>query len=149
MKTINTTMPKKEDIVQDWHFIDVSGKILGRVASDIATLLIGKNKAGYMPHINVGDKVVVTNSSKIAVSGNKLEGKVYKRVSQYPGSVKEERLSSLLERRPNEVIRRAVKRMLPQNKLIKERINNLYIYADATHPHTAQINNSAATKDTK
>lgn len=138
MKTIKTTMPKKEDIVPNWHFIDVNGKILGRVASDIATLLMGKHKAEYMSHINVGDKVVVTNASKVAVTGNKMEDKVYKRVSQYPGSVKEENLSSLLDRRPDEVIRRAVKRMLPKNKLVKERINNLYIYAGESHPHTAQ-----------
>ncbi|HXK52426.1 50S ribosomal protein L13 [Candidatus Nomurabacteria bacterium] len=138
MKILKTTTPKITYIQQEWHFIDVRGRILGDAAQEIAKLLIGKNKAIYTPNINVGDKVVVLNSKKVAVTGRKLDDKTYYRHTGYPGGIRNENLRSLLDRRPNEVIRRAVKNMLPKNKLQKIRMANLYIYEGDQHPHEAQ-----------
>ncbi len=140
MKQTKTTTTKKENITRAWHFIDVENKVLGRVASDIAVILMGKDKANYSPTMNSGGKVVVTNAAKIAVTGNKLTGKIYYKPSGdgYPGATKEESLAKLLARRPEEVVRRAVKGMLPKNKLIQERMKNLYVYAGKEHPHSGQ-----------
>lgn len=140
MKKNKTTVTKKEDIRREWHLVDVEGKILGSVASDIARLLLGKNKANYTPNLNMGDKVVVTNASKIEVTGKKLKNKIYRHSTGYPGALREESLEHLLERKPTEVLRRAVWGMLPKNKLRKERIRNLYIYKEEEHPHKAQLN---------
>ncbi len=133
-----TTFDKTYNTTVNWHLIDADGKILGKVATDAAKILIGKNKAEFSTHQNAGDKVVVTNAKKIAVTGNKLDGKVYIRHTNHPGGIKEETLRNLLERRPEEVIRKAIKGMLPKNKLMQERLNNLYIYAEADHPHQGQ-----------
>lgn len=141
IKGIKSTTTRKEDIKRDWHLIDASGMVLGRVATDIAGLLIGKHKASYTPNLNVGDKVVVTNVSKIAVTGNKKSSKVYYRHSGYPGSVKSEALGTLLDRNPSEALRRAVKGMLPKNKLTKARMKNLHIYTGSDHPHSANFKN--------
>lgn len=134
-----TFVPKKEDVKQKWHLIDADSKVLGRVASEISTLLTGKNKPAYTPHINTGDKVVVINADKITVTGNKMKNKIYKRTTGYPGGVKQESLDKLLKREPTEVIKKAVYGMLPKNKLRGERIKNLYIYQGSEHPHKAQL----------
>lgn len=134
-----TYTPKPEEINQNWHLIDAEGKVLGKLASEIAPILMGKNKPTYTPHINVGDKVVVINGTKFAVTGKKLTDKVYHRDTGYPGSVKSETLEKLLARKPTEAVRRAVRGMLPKNKLLKERMKNLYIYEGSEHPHQAQI----------
>jgi len=134
-----TFIPNHKDIKHDWRLIDAENKILGRVASDISTLLLGKNKPTYTPNMNVGDKVVVINAEKVAVSGNKMKNKVYYRVTGYPGGIKSETLEKLLSRRPTEAVRRAVHGMLPKNKLRKERMNNLFIYKGPEHPHQAQL----------
>ena len=145
-KKNNTYQTKKEDVKRDWMQIDASGKILGKVATEIADLLIGKHKPTYTPHVNVGDKVVVTNAEKIAVTGRKLDQKTYYRHTGYPGGIRSETLSQLLERRPDEVVRKAVKGMLPKNKLLKQRMKNLYIYAGAEHPHAANVKTSEGNK---
>ena len=134
-----TFVPKHNKIERDWHLIDVEGKVLGRVATDISKLLIGKHKATYTPNINVGDNVVVINAEKIAVTGKKLKNKKYHRYTGYPGGIKTETLEHLLERKPTEVIRKAVFGMLPKNKLRKKRIANLHIYKGPEHPHQGQI----------
>lgn len=134
-----TYTPSKNDIERGWHLIDAQSKVLGKVASDVSKLLIGKHKATYTPNINVGDKVVVINAEKVAVTGKKLTDKSYKRYTGYPGGIKSESLGNLLQRRPEEVIRRAVKGMLPTNKLRKERLLNLYIYKGEEHPHHGQV----------
>ena len=139
-----TYSAKSDEIQPDWHLVDAGNKILGRVASDIAVLLTGKEKVSYTPHINVGDKVVVINAEKVAVTGNKQKNKVYHRVTGYPGGVRSETLEKLLSRKPAEVIRKAVYGMLPKNKLRKDRMGNLYVYKGSEHPHQAQINKKDA-----
>jgi len=134
-----TFIPSQKDIVHGWHLLDADNKVLGKIASDIASILIGKNKPAYTPNINVGDNVVVINAEKISVSGNKMKKKIYYRVTGYPGGVKSETLEKLLVRRPTEAVRRAVRGMLPSNKLRKERMNNLYIYKGPEHPHQGQL----------
>lgn len=135
---IQTTFtPQKETLKQHWYFIDLEGKILGRVAVEIAKHLMGKDKAIYTRNINVGDKVVVTNAEKVRVTGKKLTDKIYYHHTGFPKGLREEKLESMLERKPQEVILKAVKNMLPNNKLRKERLSNLYIYKGTEHPHVA------------
>lgn len=134
-----TFTPKPEDIKQDWHLIDASGRVLGNVASEIAPLLIGKHKPSYATHVNMGDKVVVINASQFTVTGKKLKEKMYHRVTGYPGKVKSESLDKLLKRKPTEALKKAVRGMLPKNKLLKERMLNLYVYEGSEHPHKGQM----------
>lgn len=129
--------PKKIEI--KWHVIDANNQVLGRVASKVAKLLIGKNKVEYTPNHSIADKVVVINSSKIKVTGNKSTSKVYYRHSNYPGGLKSETFEKRIVRRPNDVIRDAVKGMLPINRLRDVRITNLYVYEGDTHPHAGQV----------
>ncbi|OGC50445.1 50S ribosomal protein L13 [candidate division WWE3 bacterium RIFCSPHIGHO2_01_FULL_40_23] len=132
---------RRKDIKEDWHLIDASDQVLGRVATRAATLLLGKDKPNFSANINVGGKVVVVNAEKVAVTGKKLISKKYYRHSGYPGGFKEETLQSLLERKPEEVIKKAVWGMLPVNKLRRKRILNLYVYKGLEHPHKAQLGN--------
>jgi len=134
-----TYTPEAGEIVPDWHLVDAEGKILGKVAVEISALLIGKHKPNYTPNLNTGDKVVVINAEKFTVTRDKMKKKIYHRVTGYPGGIKSENLEKLLLRRPTEAVKRAVKGMLPKNKLQKERLNNLYVYKGTEHPHTAQI----------
>jgi len=134
-----TYTPSQKELKPTWHLIDADNKVLGRIAADISSILIGKNKPTYTPNINVGDKVVVINAEKVAVTGTKLKNKIYHRVTGYPGGVRSESLEKLLNRRPTEVIKKAVFGMLPKNKLRQERMNNLYIYTGPEHPHQAQV----------
>ena len=137
---MKTTVPnKKMNIEPQWHLIDARGKVLGKLSSEIAKLLIGKNKAIYTPNINVGDKVVVINAAEVEVSGNKLEQKIYHRYTGYPGGIRSETLGKLMKRRPTEALKRSVKGMLPTNKLRNQRMKNLYVYAGTEHPHMGQI----------
>jgi large subunit ribosomal protein L13 len=131
-----TTVVKSKDI--NWQFVDATDKILGRLTTDIAKTLMGKDNANFSYRANTGSKVVVTNASKIKVTGKKLDGKKYYKHTGFPGGIREEKLGDLLARKPEEVIRKAVKGMLPKNKLQKERLNNLYIYSGPNHPHEAQ-----------
>lgn len=132
-----TYTPQKEILKQQWHFIDLEGKVLGRVAVEIAKYLMGKNKPTFTRNINVGDKVVVTNVEKIKVTGKKLKDKLYIWHTGYPKGLRQVNLESMLEKHPEKVIEEAVKDMLPNNKLRKERMSNLYIYKGSEHPHKA------------
>jgi large subunit ribosomal protein L13 len=135
---MKTYTAKKEEVVRRWYVVDADGKILGRLATQIADTLRGKNKPQYTPHVDTGDFVVVVNAEKIAVTGNKLDQKRYYRHSGYPGGLRSRTLREQLDRRPTEVLRTAVKGMLPKNKLARQQINKLKIYAGPEHPHTAQ-----------
>ncbi len=129
---------KLGEIERAWRVVDADGATLGRLATQIASTLRGKHKATFAPHLDTGDAVVVVNAAKIKVTGNKLHDKTYVRHSGYPGGLRSETLERLLERRPEEVIRRAVRGMLPQNRLGEQMARKLYIYAGPEHPHQAQ-----------
>lgn len=129
---------KLGEIERAWRVVDADGATLGRLATQIASVLRGKHKVTFAPHLDTGDAVVVVNAAKIKVTGKKLQDKAYVRHSGYPGGLKSETLERLLERRPEEVIRRAVRGMLPQNRLGEKMARKLYIYAGPEHPHQAQ-----------
>ncbi|WIG60956.1 MAG: LSU ribosomal protein L13p (L13Ae) [Ktedonobacterales bacterium] len=133
-----TYSAKRDDLEPRWYIIDAEDQILGRVATEIATILRGKHKPTFTPHLNCGDFVVVINASKIAVTRNRLDDKMYYRHSQYPGGLKQETLRQLLARRPERVIELAVKGMLPQNRLADRMLHRLKVYGGPIHPHTAQ-----------
>ena len=135
---MKTYVAKPSDRQRDWYVVDASGKTLGRLATQIADRLRGKGKPQYTPHIDTGDFVVVVNAEKIAVTGNKLDAKLYYRHSGYPGGLRVRPLREQLERRPTEVLRKAVKGMLPRNRLAREQLTKLKIYAGPEHPHEAQ-----------
>ena len=126
------------DIERAWLVVDATDLPLGRLASEIATLLRGKHKPTYAPHIDGGDFVVVVNAEKVAVTFDKSQTKIYYRHSGYPGGIKAETFESLLERRPEAVIERAVRGMLPKNKLGRQMARKLKVYAGPDHPHAAQ-----------
>jgi large subunit ribosomal protein L13 len=129
---------KTADIKREWRVVDADGATLGRLATRIAVMLRGKHRATFSTHIDTGDPVIVLNASKIKVTGRKLQAKQYVRHSGYPGGMRTESLERLLARRPEEVIRRAVRGMLPQNRLGEQMIRKLHVYAGAEHPHAAQ-----------
>ncbi len=133
-----TYVTKAGDIEQEWILLDASGQRLGRLATRIATLLRGKHKPLYAPNLDTGDFVVVVNSGRIAVTGNRLDDKLYRRHTGYPGGLKEITLGRMLEKHPERVIWFAVKGMLPKNKLGRQMLKKLKIYAGAEHPHAAQ-----------
>jgi large subunit ribosomal protein L13 len=135
MKTYVATPADRE---RNWLLVDAAGKTLGRLATQIADALRGKRKPIYTPHIDTGDFVVVINAEKIAVTGNKLEAKRYYRHSGYPGALRSRTLQEMLDRRPEEVLRLAVKGMLPRNRLARKQLTKLKIYAGPEHPHAAQ-----------
>jgi large subunit ribosomal protein L13 len=136
MKTFNA---KKEEVQRDWVLIDAADQVLGRVAVEIATILRGKNKAIFTPHVDTGDFVVVVNAEKVRLTGNKLTGKIYYRHTQYPGHLKATTARDLLAKKPTEVLRHAVRGMLPKNHLGRELLKKLKIYAGPSHPHAAQL----------
>ncbi|MCX6370440.1 MAG: 50S ribosomal protein L13 [Solirubrobacterales bacterium] len=133
-----TYVAKATDRDRQWLLIDANGLTLGRLATQIADLLRGKLKPEYTPHVDTGDFVVVINAEKISVSGNKLKEKMYRRHTGYPGGLRERTLEEMLERRPEEVIRQAVRGMLPRNRLARQQITKLKVYAGTDHPHVAQ-----------
>lgn len=133
-----TDMQRKEDVNREFVHYDAEGKILGRLAAEIAKKLMGKEKVSYTPHIDGGDFVVVTNIEKIAVTGKKLTDKIYYSHSGFPGGLKERRLEEILAKNPKEALMLAVKRMLPKNKLGREQLTRLRIFVGAEHAHTAQ-----------
>jgi large subunit ribosomal protein L13 len=135
MKTYNA---KPGDVERRWYIVDAEGKTLGRLATRIADVLRGKGKPQYTPHVDTGDFVVVVNADKIHVTGNKLDDKLVYRHSGYPGGLKVRPLREELERRPTEVLRKAVKGMLPRNRLARKQLLKLKIYAGPEHPHEAQ-----------
>jgi large subunit ribosomal protein L13 len=135
---MKTYSAKPREIEQAWRLVDADGRTLGRLATEIADVLRGKHKPVYTPHVDTGDFVVVVNAEKVRVTGKKLEQKIYYRHSGYPGGLRERTLAEQLERRPEEVIRRAVRGMLPKNKLAAAQLRKLKIYAGPEHPHAAQ-----------
>jgi large subunit ribosomal protein L13 len=135
MKTYVATPADRQ---RDWYLIDAEGKTLGRLATQIADALRGKRKPEYTPNCDTGDFVIVVNAARIKVTGNKLNDKVYHRHSGYPGGLRSRTLGEMLERRPEEVIRKAVKGMLPRNRLARRQLVKLKVYAGAEHPHEAQ-----------
>ena len=135
MKTFVATPANRQ---RDWYIVDAEGKTLGRLATQIATILRGKNKPDFTPHIDTGDFVVVINAEKVHVTGNKREQKTYWRHSGYPGGIRSRTLNEMLERQPEEVLRKAVKGMLPRNKLGRAQLLKLKVYTGPEHPHAAQ-----------
>jgi large subunit ribosomal protein L13 len=135
MKTYVATPETRQ---RDWYVVDAEGKNLGRLATRIADTLRGKLKPDYTPHVDTGDFVVVVNAEKVAVTGRKLEQKTYYRHTGYPGGVRSRTLGEMLDRRPEEVIRKAVKGMLPRNRLARAQLTKLKVYAGPDHPHQAQ-----------
>jgi large subunit ribosomal protein L13 len=135
MKTFVATPANRE---RNWVVVDAAGKTLGRLSTQIADVLRGKRKAEYTPHCDVGDFVVVINAERVAVTGNKLEQKKYYRHSGYPGGLRQRTLAEMLDRKPEEVIRLAVKGMLPRNRLARQQLRKLKVYAGPDHPHAAQ-----------
>ena len=135
MKTWNA---KPGAVERRWYVVDADGQTLGRLATQIADTLRGKRKPEFTPHVDTGDFVVVVNAEKIAVTGQKLDQKMYHSHSGYPGGLRSRTLRTQLERRPTEVLRKAVKGMLPRNRLARQQINKLKIYAGPAHPHEAQ-----------
>ena len=135
MKTYVATPLNRQ---RDWYVVDAEGKTLGRLATQIADVLRGKRKPEYTPHCDTGDFVVVVNAEKITVTGRKLEQKTYYRHSGYPGGLRSRTLGEMLDRRPDDVIRKAVKGMLPRNRLARAQLTKLKVYAGPDHPHKAQ-----------
>ena len=129
---------KKEDMQRSWYLVDADGKVLGRLASKIAMILMGKNKPIYTAHVDTGDHVVVINAEKILLTGNKLNDKVYYSHSNYPGGLKEINAKKLLDKKPEMVLEKAVQRMLPKNKLGRAMAKKLKVYSGTTHPHQSQ-----------
>ncbi len=134
-----TTKHANEATVQrNWYVVDGTNQTVGRMCAKIASVLRGKNKAYYTPHVDCGDYVIVTNCDKVRFTGKKLEDKMYINYSGYPGGKKEEAAGDLLKRRPDVIIERAVKGMLPKNRLGRKMYKKLFVYAGTEHPHSAQ-----------
>ncbi len=135
---MKTYVPKKDEVERKWWLIDADGKILGRLATQVANLLRGKGKPQYVDFLDIGDFVVIINCEKIKVTGKKLEQKFYYSHSGYPGGIRERSLEELLERKPEDVIKKAVWGMIPKNKLNRAIHKKLKVYAGPHHPHEAQ-----------
>jgi large subunit ribosomal protein L13 len=136
MKTYST---KASDVKREWHVVDASGKTLGRLASQVAKLLMGKHKPIYVPYLDTGDYVVVVNAARVSVTGKKAEQKIYYRHSGYPGGLKSYTFEELSARHPTRVIELAVKGMLPKNRLGRAMFKKLKVYVGGDHPHHAQV----------
>lgn len=136
---MSTNILSAKDLKRQWHLIDAKGKILGRLASEVATILQGKNKSNYVPYLDNGDYVVITHAKEVKVTGKKATSKRYYRHSGYPGGFREETFDKLIERKPIEVIRHAVLGMLPKNKLAKKMITKLYVFPGAEHPFAKKL----------
>ncbi|MHB8437769.1 MAG: 50S ribosomal protein L13 [Acidimicrobiales bacterium] len=135
---MRTFSPKPDDITRQWHVIDAEGVVLGRLATTVATLLRGKHKPIFAPHADTGDHVVVVNAAKIVLTAGKAEKKIAYRHSGYPGGLRATKYTHLIESDPEDVVRRAVRGMLPRTRLGRAQLNKLKIYAGAEHPHEAQ-----------
>jgi len=135
MKTYQAT---KEELDRKWYLVNAEGKVLGRLSTELAKILKGKNKPIYTPHLDTGDFVIVVNAGKVTLTGKKLKDKIYYHHTGYPGGIKQMNAEKLLARKPTEMIRIAVKGMLPKNSLGRQMIRKLKIYAGPNHPHEAQ-----------
>jgi large subunit ribosomal protein L13 len=135
---MKTQVAKKEEVTREWYLVDAENLVLGRMATRIADILRGKNKPIFTPSVDTGDFVIVVNADKIALTGKKLSDKVYYSHSGYPGGIKSISAGELQEKKPGEIIKIAVKGMLPKNKLARHMLNKLKIYSGPNHPHEAQ-----------
>ena len=135
---MKTFMQKKENIERNWYVIDAEGKTLGRVATKAAHVLRGKHKVTYTPYVDCGDYVIIVNADKVVLTGNKLEDKKYYNHSGFPGGLRERNAKEMIEKYPEEMVERAVKGMLPHNRLGRAMGKKLFVYEGETHPHTAQ-----------
>jgi len=135
---MKTYMPKKEDIEKKWWLIDAEGKTLGRLATEVAVLLRGKKKTEYVDYLDMGDFVIVINAEKVKLTGRKIDQKKYYSHSGYPGGLKEKTLKEMLETNPEDVVRKAVRGMIPKNKLGRAVFKKLKVYRGTNHPHEAQ-----------
>lgn len=135
---MSTYMAKPDEVEREWYVVDIAGETLGRIASKIATLLRGKHKPEFTPHVDTGDYVIVINADKVELSGNKWQDKKYYHHSQYPGGLREMTYEELLQKKPTLIIKEAVKGMLPHNKLGEKILRKLKIYTGEEHPHQAQ-----------
>ena len=137
-RSYNTASARNEDVKRDWYVVDATGQTAGRLFTRIASVLRGKHKPSFTPHIDTGDNVIVINAEKIRFTGNKVQQKEYQRYSGYPGGRKTETVASMLNRKPEYVIEHGVKGMLPKNKLGRAMYKKLFVYAGDKHPHAAQ-----------
>lgn len=135
---MSTFMAKKEEVSREWYVIDATGNPLGRLASQVATLLRGKHKATYTPHVDTGDYVIIVNAEKVALTGKKLEQKMYYRHSGYPGGLRAMNYKRFMATAPEKAIQKAVWGMLPHNVLGRQMLKKLKVYKGAAHPHQAQ-----------
>lgn len=135
---MRTFSPRPSDITRSWHVVDADGMVLGRLATEVATILRGKHKPIYAPHMDTGDHVIVVNASGVVLTASKADQKMAYRHSGYPGGLKSERYRDLLDQRPEEVVRRAVRGMLPRTRLGRQQLAKLKVYAGPDHPHQAQ-----------
>ena len=134
----NTYMQKKEEISRNWYVIDATDMTLGRLATKAATILRGKHKPTFTPHVDCGDFVIVVNASKVNLTGNKMDAKIYRNHSGYPGGLRERTAREMKENYPEEMIERAIKGMLPKGRLGRQMYRKLFVYAGNEHPHQAQ-----------
>ena len=144
--TQKTFSPKGKEITRDWHVIDASGVPLGRLASQVAQLLRGKHKPTWAPHLDTGDHVIVLNAGQVALTGAKLDQKMYYRHSGYPGGFRATPVRVELEKRPERVVERAVRGMIPHTALGKQQLRKLHVYAGSEHPHHGQVVHSNASQ---
>lgn len=133
-----TYFAKSSDVTPKWRHVDARGKVLGRLATEVATVLMGKHRPDYTPHVDCGDYVVITNASEVALTGNKVNEKRRMNFSGYPGGLRVESYATMLKRRPEWIIENAVRRMLPKNRLGRQMLSKLKVYAGPAHPHQAQ-----------
>jgi len=135
---MKTYQAKKEEVDHHWYLVDAEGTVLGRLAAGVAKVLRGKHKPTYTPHVDTGDFIVVVNARKVSLTGRKLKNKTYYRYTGYPGGIKEMSAEKLLAKKPTEMLRMAVKGMLPKNSLGRQMLRKLKVYAGPNHPHKAQ-----------
>ncbi|OHB92164.1 MAG: 50S ribosomal protein L13 [Planctomycetes bacterium RIFCSPHIGHO2_12_39_6] len=136
---MNTFMAKKNNIKRDWYIVDAQDKILGRMLTTVSRVLQGKHKPEYTPHVDVGDFVIITNATKVKLTGKKMKEKIHYYVTHYQGGLRKRMVGKTLETAPEKVFRRSVKRMLPRTRLGKDMLKKLKIYAGSDHPHQAQL----------
>ncbi len=136
---MKTPLPKVNEIQKKWFVVDASGKVLGRLATQLATRLRGKHRPDFTPHLDTGDFIIVINAEKVKLTGRKLDQKLYHRHSGYLGGLKSYNARTMLEKKPEEVIRLAVKRMMPKNRLARHQLKKLKVYRGSDHPHQAQM----------
>jgi large subunit ribosomal protein L13 len=135
---MNTYQAKKEEVDHQWYLVNAEGKVLGRLATELAKIMRGKNKPTFTPHVDTGDFIIVVNAGKVVLTGKKMKDKIYYHHTGYPGGIKEMSAEKLLAKKPTEMLRIAVKGMLPKNSLGRQTLRKLKIYAGPNHPHEAQ-----------